>query len=282
VALHNLTIVAVYGHHDGAAAIPALAHSLGELPGSVGLLLSPAKPDGLPSGVAWRPIQPMDYRQFSLFMMYCLHYFVDTQFALVVQDDGWVVDGRNWRDEYFDYDYIGAPIHAAIVGDRIFQRYSWVGRKNALVIQNGGFSLRSKRFMLAPTAHGVMYRFSDTMPIPNEDVQLTGLLRPKLEGLGIRFAPDDVARQFSVEYLGPGFHDSVRLDKLLGIHGQTRKLVGPKRVRCSLPRDHVGRIFREEELLDHLRRLGYSVEYAETPGSTGVTSSQAGAGSRFC
>src|SRR5476651_2455270 len=111
----TLTIVAIYGHNDGSAAIPALAHSMRELPGARGLLISIAKPADLPADIAWKPVLPMDHRQYSLFVMYCLTHFIDTDFALIVQDDGWVVNGNNWRDEYLNYDYIGAPGHAAIV-----------------------------------------------------------------------------------------------------------------------------------------------------------------------
>ena len=50
-----LTVVAIYGHNDGAVALPALRHRMRELPGARGLLISSAKPAALPTGIEWKP-----------------------------------------------------------------------------------------------------------------------------------------------------------------------------------------------------------------------------------
>ncbi len=256
-----LTIVAIYGHNDGSATIPALVHSMREMPGAKGLLISISKPPGLPDDITWMPVLPMDHRQYSLFVMYCLTHFIKTEFALIVQDDGWVVDGNNWRDEYLEYDYIGAPNHAAIVASVLVQRYEWLGMDNPLVIQNGGFSLRSRKYLLAPGLHGLMYHFQEQIPIPYEDVQLAGLFRPQLEALGIRFAPNDVAKTFSVEYFGPGFHDDTRFDAIFGLHGRSRKLHDNKIIQYSASYDEAATVYREVEFMDYLESIGYSVQY---------------------
>ena len=69
----SLTIVAIYGHTDGQESIPAIRKSLAELSGSRGLLISIKEPTGLPSNIKWQKILPMDYRGYSLFLMFCLH-----------------------------------------------------------------------------------------------------------------------------------------------------------------------------------------------------------------
>ena len=65
----------------------------------------------------------------SWFMLFMLWRVVHTDFALVVQDDGWVLDGKLWRDEYLNYDYIGAPTHLAHVltpeGDYWSRGFAW-------------------------------------------------------------------------------------------------------------------------------------------------------------
>lgn len=257
-----LTVVAISGHNDGAATLPSLSHSLRELPGARGLLVSPQQPANLPAHIRWAAIQAMTYRQYSLFVMYCLAHFIETEYALIVQEDSWVLDGRNWRSEFLHYDYIGAPCHAALVKDIIFMHYSWTDQPDPIIIQNGGFSLRSRKLLLAPAQHGVMYNFHDAQPIPNEDVQLSGLFRRKLEGLGLRFAPDDLAKTFSIEYLGAGFHDDLDFGRLFGIHGQSRKLVAEKQVKCSHTRADTAKSHRENEVMAHLESLGYHIEYA--------------------
>ena len=35
--------------------------------------------------------------------------YIESDFALVVQDDGHIVNPNNWSDEFLAYDYIGAP-----------------------------------------------------------------------------------------------------------------------------------------------------------------------------
>lgn len=260
-----LTITSIFGHNDGSSSLPALSRSLRELPGSKGLLLSPSEPKNLPENVEWVQILPLDYRQYSLFVMFSLQHFIKTDYCLIIQDDGWVIDGKNWSDEFLNYDYIGAPCHAAFVGNELVQGYQWaeITDPRPIVIQNGGLSLRSKKFLKAPSAHGALYYFTDEKVLQNEDVQLTGIFRPQLESLGIKFAPNHLAKQFSVEYLGPMFHDDLIMPMLFGIHGQTRKLISENTIQITIPKNQIQSIHREKELLDFLSsKLSYVVQYA--------------------
>ena len=121
----NLTVVAVYGHNDGTSAIPSLVNAMTVLPGSKALLLSPSRPPTLPWFVEHKGIFSLDYFQYSWFMMYALHHFIDTSHVLVVQDDGWVIDGNNFNPDWYKYDYVGAPTHCALTGDKYFYNWSW-------------------------------------------------------------------------------------------------------------------------------------------------------------
>jgi hypothetical protein len=58
----------------------------------------------------------------------------------------------------------------------------------------------------------------------NEDVQLTGILRPTLEKVGIKFAPDEEAKMFSFEHLSPDAHKDVDITKIFGHHSRFREL----------------------------------------------------------
>ena len=261
---NSLTIVAIYGNTDGQEAIPSIRKSLGELPGSLGLLISIKEPAGLPSNIKWRKILPMDYRQYSLFVMFCLHNFIDSDFCLIVQHDGWVINGRNWLTKFFEYDYIGAPCHAAFVGNQLITHYQWVGNSAAIVIQNGGLSLRSKKYLELPSRLGVLYYFSEEKVLQNEDVQLTGIYKTVLENGGIKFAPEQLAKNFSLEYAGSKYHDDVSFENLVGIHGQTRKLVSDNEIKITISKNEVVTIHREPELLSFLEQgLGYRIRFSE-------------------
>ena len=170
--------------------------------------------------------------------MHCLHAFIETDFCLVVQEDGWVLDGRNMREDHYSFDYIGAPCHAAIVGDQYVTGFRWVGDETATVVQNGGFSLRSRRFLEAPASLGMAYPPHLPPPLTNEDIQLTGIMRPHLEAAGLKFAPLSIAREFAIEYLAPRFHDGLDFTRLVGHHARSRRLVADRSVE-EIGRAHV-------------------------------------------
>lgn len=262
MAHNNLTVVAVYGHNDGSSAIASLHKSMTQLPGSKGLLLSPSCPKNLPWYIEHKKIFPLDYFQYSWFMMYALHNFIDTYYALVVQDDGWVIDGNNFDNNWYDYDYIGAPTHCALTADRYYFNWTWQEIDEPMhVIQNGGLSFRSKKFMQAPSKHGIINKTHNVIPFCNEDVQLTGFMRSDLEKVGVVYAPDQVAKYFSMEYCGPGFHDDMDLSRLFGCHAPTRKLVDAYKLRINISEYTPENMHGELNFLNFLMSKGYELEY---------------------
>lgn len=269
MAAHDrLTIVAIYGHNDGGSAIPSLLKSKAELPGSRALLISPKKPDGLPKDISWKRCFPLNYQQYSIFCIHCLHHYISTDFCLIVQDDSWVLNGKNFKAHYYNYDYVGAPAHAGMVKDVYHIQWSWLGKRGALEVQNGGFSLRSKRFLQAPSKYGIVYIPFPQQPFCNEDVQLTAFRRKDFERLGFKFAPKSVAKNFSVEYMGPGFHDDLDFDRLVGCHGPTRKLLADKTIYNQQSIEQNSSYFREMEFLKWLQTKGYTIQFAPHHGQS--------------
>jgi hypothetical protein len=258
----NLTIVSVYGHNNGASAIPSIAKSMEELPGAKGLLLSISQPDELPDNIEWRRISPLSYKQYSVFVMHSLYAFIKTDYCLIVQDDSWVIDGKNFKPEYFDYDYIGAATHAAVVGENLYLQGVWVNEPVRTMVQNGGFSLRSKRFLEALNKLGITHTDSDNIYVWNEDVQLTALKRELLESCGLKFASEDVSRGFAMEYAVPKLYDGFDFSKLLGHHGQSRKLVSKNHIKVTMSQIEVANAVGEADFLAYLESIGYLVEYA--------------------
>ncbi len=282
----HITLVNVDGRAgDLLGAQLALAHSARQLPGASALLLSPQCPSRLLPGIKHIAIQPLSYFEYGLFVIYALHHFIATDFALIVQDDGWVLDGSQWRDSYCDYDYIGAPVNFARVREAEQTRYirgsEWAGSlrdaaSEVHFVMNGGMSLRSRRLLEAPASLKLPYVIQPVSGVQGppygmrwdlgcqlEDVQLCIDMRTRLEGAGMKFAPISVARQFAFEHLHPGVHDGLNLMEVFGHHSKIRKLtsIDPLTVRYQLPRDQLARIYGEGLIARVYQMRGYHVDF---------------------
>ncbi len=129
---------------------------------------------------------------YSQFVLKELGAYINTEYALVVQWDGFIIDGNAWADEFWNYDYIGAK---------------WPHESGDFRVGNGGFSLRSKR-LLGALAHPEFTLNGDE----NEDTAICIRYREVLETkYGIVFADERVADRFAFDVgrpVGPtlGFH----------------------------------------------------------------------------
>ena len=149
-----------------------------------------------------------------------------------------------------------------MIGDEYFPLWNWLDRPGKVYqVQNGGFSLRSKRFLEVMVKNGLMHEIFNIEPFCNEDVQLSCFLREKLEEIGMKYAPSELAKNFAVEYIGPKFHDDLDFSKLLGQHCPNRKLKEVNHIYVVDPLEKVTTYYREMEFLRYLQDSGYSVEY---------------------
>ncbi|WP_321952331.1 DUF5672 family protein [Paraburkholderia bannensis] len=284
--LESVTLVAVTGVADAHGAARALVMSQRALPGARALLCSPVRPAGLPPHIEHRAIAPMNYHEYSLFMLFALWRVVETAFALVVQDDGWVLGPENWDAGFLQYDYIGAPTHLARVdgphGQQWLDGFRWCAAPHAhdgriMPVYNGGFSLRSRRMMRALIDNPQIRveiappDFVDGTPLRmrwlgdtfNEDVQLSVLLRDDLEAAGLRFAPPDVARRFALEHAGM-LHAGMDLRSVFGLHSRMRALthLDPPTVSYAITQQEAMQTFGEAQIVNVLLERGYQVAFA--------------------
>lgn len=259
----DITVVAIYGDGRGKVAVPAIKKTLEALPGAKSLLITNVELDvtAIPQALI---SAPLDYQGYSDFVMYSLHNYIDTKYALIVQHDGWALNAENWNDDWFEYDYVGGPSHAALLPNGEFSTmYQWCmdGKdyKDALIVQNGGFSLRSKRFLEAPSKYGIMRRYFPETMLNNEDVQLCCFLRPAMERSGMKYAPDEVARLFSFEHFGPP-HQGMNITKVFGHHSRFRQLLSNGEMLWKLTDEQTKQIMGEEAakaMFEH--HYGYTV-----------------------
>lgn len=127
---------------------------------------------------------------YSLFMIKQLWKFIHTDFMLVIQHDGYVLDGEMFDTRLYDYDYAGAL---------------WLER-DGLSAGNGGFSWRSKRLMDAIGSDELIVSATP------EDVTICRVYRSYLEErYGLKWATEEICERFSFELRQPkqktfGFH----------------------------------------------------------------------------
>ena len=63
-------------------------------------------------GVEWVNINQInDIQAYNRFILKDLAAHISTDFALLIQWDGYILDTQYWRSDFMDYDYIGARWH---------------------------------------------------------------------------------------------------------------------------------------------------------------------------
>jgi len=106
--------------------------------------------------------------------------WTDCDAYLLIQWDGFVLNGHRWRAEFLDYDYIGAP---------------WPHFGG--VVGAGGFSLRSQSLIAA------LHRLRQQESAPDietpEDLQICFRYRDALLASGLRIAGAETAASFAFE-----------------------------------------------------------------------------------
>lgn len=121
-----------------------------------------------------------------------LHKYVNTNFAMLIHADGYVINPGSWQDQFLAYDFIGAPWPLPQ------DDYSYKTPTGQLIRVGNSVSIRSKRLMELPSKLGLEWKsyFGNT----NEDGFLCVHNKEILEENGCTFAPLEVAKYFSKEH----------------------------------------------------------------------------------
>lgn len=125
-------------------------------------------------------------------IIYELHNYIDTDFAMLIHADGYVINPSAWKDEFLSYDYIGAPWPLPR------DNYSYRTPDGSLIRVGNSVSIRSKKIMALPTSLNLEWKryYGNT----NEDGFLCVHNRQRLIESGCTFAPLEVAINFSKEH----------------------------------------------------------------------------------
>jgi len=167
--------------------------------------------------------------EYSRWIIKELWKYIDTEFVLVTQWDGYVLCGDSWNDDFYNYDYIGSP---------------WI-YEHERNIGNGGFSLRSTPLC---TALGSDKLIEVTHP---EDQAIGILYRKYLEEkYSIRFPSEELADTFAFELKAP-------ICKTFGFHGWFHEPF--KEVIMITRKAALGDVVALQPVLEYFHKKGYRV-----------------------
>lgn len=162
-------------------------------------------------------IPPTTKEGYNRFCVENLTHYIDTDFCLTVQHDGFIIDPSRWNMSFTKYDYIGAP---------------WPDNTSVNQVGNGGFSMRSKKFLdiSSELVYNPNIKFQPHIPagiIPtSEDWFLCVHNYYYMISMGIKFPNKILASQFAVEHISD-FKQFNRNDlstyKSFGFHGEFNK-----------------------------------------------------------
>lgn len=164
-------------------------------------------------GIKYIHTNPLTYDEYNTWCLHSLSDFVDTDYCILFQDDGFPLNPECWREEFLEYDYVGAPISEHM---GIMYKEEMIG--------GGGFTLRSKKLI----------EFTKTIPRPNqhglyinEDTTIVVDYRDKIVELGMKICPRDIAKYFSIQ--NPVYQD-ITIYNTFGFHGRDEKLIEVEKI----------------------------------------------------
>lgn len=176
--------------------INALSYSCERIEFGAVKLVSDIKPDNLPSPITHHYIDKISsIDQWNHDIIYKLGDYVDTEFAMLIHADGFVVNPESWRPEFLEYDYIGAPW--PLPNDD----FSFRDINGELIRVGNSVSLRSKRLIDLPVKLNMEWK--PFHGFYNEDGFICVNNRHIYKEHGMKFADIDVAKYFSHEVMIP-------------------------------------------------------------------------------
>lgn len=225
VHLPNVTLIAVAGSKQGET-ISAIRKTLKQITPAKTVLITNMKLECEDFDVVYCD-RLETWEQYNEFVINNLNTHFNTSHCLLIQWDGYVLDGKQWSDDFLNYDYIGAK---------------WLYKERN--VGNGGFSLRSKKLQTIIA--------NENFEIKSPEDESICRLYGKSLGLkyGIKFAHEEVADKFSFELNHPE-------QRTFGFHGFHHK---PFKPYVVLKRSFaMGDVVMMEPLMEWWNKKGFQV-----------------------
>jgi len=218
----DVTLVCVDGS-DPETSLKALKFSNREISFQNIKLISTSKPVSDLGKIEYHQIPDMSWNGYNDFICNKLSNYIETDFCITIQTDGFITNPHLWSDNFFKYDYIGAPwpdddVWIDLQCEKTRNSYRENDKKAR--IGNGGFSLRSKKFLEESS------KYSSCMGY-GEDTFLCNINYKEMIAKGIKFPPVELASNFSIEnpikelgYSWPNSDDKFNGNCSFGFHGK--------------------------------------------------------------
>jgi hypothetical protein len=155
-------------------------------------LLSDIRPENLPNHIQHEFVpRCSNIDEWNYHIIYTLPKHIDTDFCILIHDNGFIVNPELWRNEFFEYDYIGAPW--PIPNDN----FSYRDINGELIRQGNSVSLRSKKLLDVAISKNLEWK--SFHGFSNEDGFICVNYRHEYINAGCKFADINVAKFFSKE-----------------------------------------------------------------------------------
>lgn len=195
IKLDNVTLVAMTSVNI-VETIKAMKYSMRGIDFGEVILITHRKPWFLPKSITYKYTSRLtDIDCFNYKMAYELGDYIETNYALIVHADGFVVNPQMWREEFLDYDYIGSPWPLPKPGTK----HCYHDIHGNICRVGNSVSIRSKRLMDFPKKANLEWK-RDEDGFYNEDIFICCTNRHLFEAQGMRWAPLDVAKYFAHEH----------------------------------------------------------------------------------
>jgi hypothetical protein len=159
-------------------------------------LASDIKPENLPDFITHEYTEKSSsIDEWNYNIIYNLPKHIDTEYCILIHDNGFIVNPESWRDEFLNYDYIGAPW--PLPNDS----FSYRDIKGEVIRQGNSVSLRSKKLLDIP--NNLKLEWKPFHGYTNEDGFICVNYRHRYLEEGCLFADIDVAKYFSHESMIP-------------------------------------------------------------------------------
>jgi hypothetical protein len=189
INLKNITLVAMTSVKI-LETVKALEYSCRGIEFGAVKLISDIKPDNLPVGITHEYIEKMsNIDEWNYSIIYKMGKYVDTEYAILIHEDGFIVNPESWNDDFFKYDYIGAPWFLP------HDDFSYRDINGEIIRVGNSVSLRSKKLIDLPIKLDLEWK--PFHGFYNEDGFISVNYRHIYKEHGMNFADLNIAKNFS-------------------------------------------------------------------------------------
>jgi hypothetical protein len=191
--LNNVTLLTL-STIDIDAHIKALMYSSKDIEFGEIKVVTDKKPYNLPSKIKFEYTDHINnIDEWNHRIVYNLTDYVNTDYVILIHDDGFIVNPNSWKNEFLNYDYIGGA----------WNNKTFVDKYGKQIRVGNSVSLRSKKLLEIPKKFNMPWipRQGNT----NEDTQICVWNRDLFLDNGTIFADYEISKYFSHEEIFPDY-----------------------------------------------------------------------------